>query len=105
MEDKSKMINALQDSLGIVTMAAKKINIARSTHYLWMKDDPEYRQQVEDIQDLTLDFVESQLHKQIQNGEVASTIFYMKTKGKKRGYIERSEIDFFDKTIQVNIED
>ena len=41
---------------------------------------------------MALDFAESQLHKQIQNGEVSSTIFYLKTKGKKRGYIERQEI-------------
>lgn len=93
MEDKNRMIKALEETLGVVTTAAKKVNIARSTHYTWMESDPEYKKQVEDIQDLTLDFVESQLHKQIQDGEVASTIFYMKTKGKRRGYIERSEWD------------
>ncbi len=27
-------------------------------------------------------------------GEVSSTIFYLKTKGKKRGYIEKSEHGF-----------
>jgi hypothetical protein len=42
---------------------------------------------------VALDFAESQLHKQIQSGEVSSTIFYLKTKGKKRGYVERSEVD------------
>ncbi len=93
MEDKNKMIKALEETLGVVTSAARRCNIARSTHYDWMTNDPEYKRQVEDIQDLTLDFVESQLHKQIQDGEVASTIFYMKTKGKRRGYVERTEID------------
>ena len=48
---------------------------------------------VQDIENIALDFVESQLHQQIGNGEVASTIFYMKTKGRKRGYVERIEQD------------
>ena len=85
------MIEALESSLGVVTTACKTVGIARSTHYQWCEDDKEYKKLVDGIQDIALDFAESQLHKQIQGGEVASTIFYLKTKGKKRGYIERVE--------------
>lgn len=87
------MIEALEKSLGVVTTACKQVGIARKTHYEWLKEDEEYRQAVEDVADVALDFAESQLHKQIQNGEVSSTIFYLKTKGKRRGYIEKTEID------------
>jgi hypothetical protein len=90
--NKKAMIEALEKSLGIVTTACKQVGIARVTHYEWMKTDAEYKEAVESIADLALDFAESQLHKQIQNGEVSSTIFYLKTKGKKRGYIERTEL-------------
>ena len=34
---------------------------------------------------------ESQLHKQILKGNTSATIFYLKTKGKNRGYVERHE--------------
>ena len=44
-----------------------------------------------------MDFAESQLHQQIKDGSVAATIFYLKTKGKKRGYIEKSELDVTNK--------
>ena len=87
------MIEALEKSLGIVTTACKQTGIARSTHYDWMQKDENYKAAVDGIADIALDFAESQLHKQIQSGEVSSTIFYLKTKGKRRGYIERQEID------------
>ena len=90
---KKAMIEALEKSLGVVTTACKTVGISRQTHYEWLKEDEQYRKAVEDISDVALDFAESQLHKQIQNGEVSSTIFYLKTKGKKRGYIERHEVE------------
>lgn len=90
---KKAMIEALEKSLGVVTTACKTVGIARSTHYEWYSSDVQYKKAVDDIADVALDFAESQLHKQIQNGEVSSTIFYLKTKGKKRGYVERQEMD------------
>lgn len=90
--NKKRMLEALEKSLGIVTSAAKIANINRSMHYDWMRDDTEYRIAVEELADMTLDFAESQLHKQIKDGNTTATIFYLKTKGKKRGYVERTEV-------------
>ena len=90
---KKAMIEALEKSLGIVTTACKAVGIARQTHYEWMKEDEAYKSSVDDIADIAIDFAESQLHKQIQSGEVSSTIFYLKTKGKKRGYVEKTETE------------
>lgn len=91
---KLTMIQALTRSIGVVTQACNIVNIPRSTHYNWMQNDDDYRKAVEDIQEVALDFVESNLFKQIAAGEQAATIFYLKTKGKKRGYIEppRNEV-------------
>ena len=101
---KKAMIVALEQSLGIVTTACLIVGIDRKTHYNWLKDDKEYKAAVESIQDITLDFAESQLHKQIKDGEVTSTIFYLKTKGKKRGYVERVEQDVSINLPNVTIE-
>jgi len=90
---KRAMIEALESTLGIVSTACKKVGISRITHYEWYKTDDEYKAGVDSVADIALDFAESQLHKQISGGNPTSTIFYLKTKGKKRGYIERQEID------------
>ncbi len=87
------MVKALEKSLGIVTVACKEIGISRQTHYDWYNEDEEYKKAVDELSDVALDFAESMLHKQIQDHDTTATIFYLKTKGKRRGYIERSEID------------
>lgn len=89
---KREMIKALVKALGVVTLACEKVGIERSTHYDWLKNDPKYKQEVEDIGEVALDFAESMLHKQIQDKDTTATIFFLKTKGKKRGYIERNEL-------------
>lgn len=91
-QHKKAMLEALEKSLGVVTSACKSVGVGRTTHYLWMDSDPEYRRAVNDIENIAIDFAESQLHQQIKGGNTTSTIFYLKTKGKKRGYVERQEI-------------
>jgi hypothetical protein len=88
---KKNLLAALEKSLGVVTSACKMANLSRAQHYVWMKEDPEYKQAVDELADVAIDFAESKLHKLIEGGDTASTIFYLKTKGKKRGYIERVE--------------
>ena len=89
---KKQMIEALEKSLGVVTTAVKSVGIHRSTFYVWYNDDEVFRNEVDGISEIAVDFAESQLHKQIQGGNPTSTIFYLKCKGKKRGYIEKTEL-------------
>jgi hypothetical protein len=114
---KKAMIEALEKSLGIVTTACKSVDIARQTHYEWMREDPEYKEQVDSIVDIAIDFAESQLNQLIQGarhqvvtnkGDIVeikdapnptSIIFFLKTKGKKRGYVETTETIVSEKPI------
>ena len=68
-QHKKAMLEALEKSLGVVTAACKSVGIARSTHYLWMDTDPEYRKEVDDLSNVALDYAESKLHNQITKGE------------------------------------
>ena len=99
---KRLMLKALEKSLSVVTTAVRSVGINRQTHYNWLKDDPKYAAEVKSIEDITLDFAESQLHKQIQDGNVTATIFLLKTKGKKRDYVERQEIQH-DSSIESKL--
>ena len=89
---KKKLIKALEKSLGVVTTACKNVDVARSTFYDWYNADEVFKKEVDSIGDIAIAFAESQLHKQIQDGNSTSTIFYLKCKGKRRGYVERTEI-------------
>jgi len=102
---KEAVLEALEKSLGIVTTAVKSVGIARSTFYKWINEDEDFAQKVKDIDNITLDFAESKLHEQINDNNTSATIFYLKTKGKKRGYIEKSELDLTsgDEPVKINV--
>tara|TARA_R110000751_G_scaffold102728_10_gene197786 strand:- start:5862 stop:6245 length:384 start_codon:yes stop_codon:yes gene_type:complete len=88
---KKAMLSSMEQSLGIVTSACKAVNISRDTHYRWMKEDEIYNESINSLDEMALDFAESSLHRQIRDGITSATIFYLKCKGRKRGYIEKQE--------------
>lgn len=88
---KKALLDALENSLGVVTTACQEAGIGRTTFYEYYKSDPVFKEQVDELQNVALDFAESQLFKNIKGGSDAATIFFLKTRGKGRGYIERSE--------------
>lgn len=91
-------MDALEKSLGVVAQACQTAGISRQTFYRWKEEDEEFRSEVGDISEIAIDFVESQLFKQIQTGSTGATIFYLKTKGKKRGYVETQEVAFAERS-------
>lgn len=97
---KKNLLTAIEKSLGVVTTACKNAGCSRETFYKYYREDKGFADSVDDMSNIALDFAESQLHRQIKNGNTAATIFYLKTKGKRRGYIERSE---FDNKTQISI--
>ena len=90
---KNMMVDAMIQSLGIVTTASKIAGVSRSQHYEWINNDPEYMQRINDVGEMAKDFVESQLLSQIKDGSTTATIFFMKCKMRDRGYIEKVDVD------------
>lgn len=96
-QQKKDLVEALERSLGVVTTACRQAKVGRTTHYRWMEEDKEYRKAVHDLKSVALDFAESKLHAGIAEGNVTAIIFYLKTQGKRRGYVERQEIEVAEK--------
>lgn len=92
-KNKELLLEALEITLGIVTPACKEVGISRNQFYKYYNTDPEFKAAVDDINDITLDFVENQLLKKIKDGDTQSIMFYMKYKARKRGYTEKMEIE------------
>lgn len=87
---------AFEKTLGVVTPAAQMIGVKRSTIYRWREMYPEFDQACKEISEMAVDFVETKMFKKIEGGGKGSEtlmIFYLKCKGKHRGYVEKQEID------------
>ena len=93
LQYKKGLIEAMENCHGIVSDACKSVGVSRVTYYEYYKNDKEFKQSIDDIENTVLDFVEGKLFELIEKKDVAATLFYLKTKGKNRGYTEKSEID------------
>lgn len=60
-QKKALMLTALGDTLGNVSEACTKANASRTQHYEWIKEDSEYKQSVDDIDEAQIDMSESLL--------------------------------------------
>lgn len=89
---KRAFLEAYKKSLGNITLACENVGIDRGTYYNWIERDEAFRAEVEAANEVSIDFVENSLMKQIKEGNTTATIFYLKTKGKHRGYVERQEM-------------
>lgn len=95
-ELKSKFLEHLKDEKGFTTYACDKTPISYMTYTTWLKADPEFKEQVDEIikagREKLTDIAEKSLLHNITKGKETSTIFYLKTQARHRGYVERQEI-------------
>lgn len=96
-QTKNNIVNAMINTFGNVSEVCKQMNISRQTFYNYYNNDLEFKAQIDDIKNIALDFVESKLIGKIKDGDIVAILFYLKTQGKKRGYVERQETEL---TIQ-----
>jgi hypothetical protein len=88
----NNILQALEKNLGVITPALKMAGVGRSTYYKMLETDPEFKAKINELKEIALDYAETSLFKQIKNGTPSSTMFYLKTKGKHRGYIEQQDV-------------
>ena len=90
---KAKFIEVITAKNGNISEACKASSMSRQTYYDWVDADPEFKAQVDDAAESLIDMSESQLIEAVKQGNIVAILFHLKTKGKSRGYIEKSEQD------------
>ena len=107
-KDKEKFLTILAKNAGNVSAACNAFNITRQTYYNWVKDEG-FKANVDEIQESLIDNAESKLQKLINEDSPVAILFYLKTRAKSRGYIERQETDITSKgekiSININLDD
>lgn len=90
---KELLLGVLKKNGGVICKACESVNISRMQYYRWLKEDAEFADKVKEVEESMIDFVESKLMTLINDGDTTATIFYLKTKGKNRGYVEKVQLD------------
>lgn len=99
---KKKLLGQLQQCKGTITTACINSGISRTTFYEYYNLDSDFRDKVMEVQEASIDHVENMLMKKIDEGDTTAIIFYLKTKGRKRGYNEKLIIEETVKQTQAN---
>ena len=89
---KQDFLQAYQAKACNISEACKAADIGRSTFYDWLTQDQLFAAAVKEVDESLLDWAESMLKKGIQEGDHTLLIFFLKTKGKGRGYIEKVDV-------------
>lgn len=76
-----------------ITATCAALNISRRTFYQKKEKSKSLQDLLAEADESMLDFAESKLIEHINNNDTTCLIFFLKTKGKKRGYVERTEHD------------
>lgn len=98
---KESLVKALTKSRGIIAPAIKAVGVDRTTFIKYYEEDLDFRKAVDDVREGAIDFVESQLLKQIENGNPVPIIFYLKTKGASRGYVEQNNTNLTIDAVRI----
>lgn len=115
IETKLNMLKALESMGGHIGESCRTMNISRSVFYLWMKSEEviktipvnddgseekmlglTFSDLASEIIEKAIDNIESSFYRKCLEGDTTAMIFYLKTKGRNRGYIEKHQISGLD---------
>jgi hypothetical protein len=87
---------ALAELQGNIAAVARRFDVHRSSLQEFIGKSTELQKVLQDARDGMVDNAESALYRAVIGGEAWAVCFFLKTQGKARGYIERSEVTGMD---------
>ena len=97
-----RFIESFVKNMGNITKTCKTIGISRQTFYDWQKNSELFKKVVDEVNHVLLDFAEGQLFELMKDKNPSAVIFYLKTKGKQRGYQQSANIDHTNSDGSLN---
>jgi hypothetical protein len=86
------MIDALRQTNGLVSLAAKRMGCSASTIYSRAHTTKSVQQAITDSREELVDIAELALRAAVTGKEAWAVALVLKTLGKNRGYVERQEV-------------
>ena len=87
-----KVVEAIHETRGLVTMAAKRLRCDPDTIRNYAARHPTVAAALKEERDKMTDIAELALFTELHKRAPWAVCFYLKTQGKDRGYIERQEV-------------
>jgi len=98
----NKKILSVYEAKGCnISATCTALNIDRKTLIAWRSNDENLDEKMTELEESLIDFSESKLMEQINDGNLTAIIFHLKTKGKKRGYTETTEVNANVKSYEL----
>jgi hypothetical protein len=88
----AQMIAALNETKGMVFLAARRLGCSHDTILRYCKKYPSVQAEKERHQGALVDLAELKLWESVQRGEAWGISLVLKTLGRDRGYVDRQEI-------------
>lgn len=85
------IVAAYQKKGANISATCQALSIDRKTFYNRRNSSKELDRQLGEIEESLVDFAESKLMGAMNDNNLTAIIFYLKTKGKHRGYVEQVE--------------
>ena len=100
--NKERLLKALESSLGVITTALKSCDLSRTNFYKWLKEDEEFKAQVEEIENIQQDFIKSKYYECVKDKVPSVVIHAAKT---RLGWNETNKLDITsdEQRIKINI--
>jgi hypothetical protein len=87
-----KVAEAIRKTGGVLAAAARALGCDRSTIHRYVNDYATVREAYEEANETNLDIAEGKLLEQVRAGDPKQIQFFLRTKGRSRGYGDKMEV-------------
>jgi hypothetical protein len=88
----TKIIEALQQNAGLMAPAARALGVSRNSLMIRIAKEPELRKVRDEAVEIMLDIAEGHLMNGIRSGDKKDVRYFLRTRGRNRGYGDRTEV-------------